>query len=271
MSTIAPSSSRDAIALLQQAASRNTAYGHSRTPQAASNAQADSSPAVVVQLSDEVKATIAKAKADQAVADWLDQQIAAAKSTATGGTTWKVASASDAELPAFEDIIGPAQETAGTVDLNDPAASLKDPAGYLRAIEAAHVRPDGSVESWTETKTDIFNVPSTPQEIDHWYETKGQSLIAWAQAVPSEGETGLAQAIQNRSVTIQDARDIPGLNYHNSFTYQGGEGGSGGSSTFSWNQQLPIFKHPSVHYLIGGDGTITSWKTPQATNVAASS
>jgi hypothetical protein len=248
MSMIAPSAGGDVTALLQQAASKSIAYRQSRTSQTDSDAQDDSSPATVVELSDEAKAIIARAEVDQAVADWLDQQLAAARSSAISGATWRSASAS-----------------------SDPAASLKDPAGYLKTQQTAHIRSDGSVGRWSETKTDIFNVPSTPQEVDQWYETQGQSLIVWAEAVPSEGETGLAEAVRNRSVTIQDARDIPGLNYHNSFTYQGGEGGSGGSSTFSFNQQLPIFKDPNVHYLIGGDGTIISWKTPRATNAAASS
>jgi hypothetical protein len=104
----------------------------------------------------------------------------------------------------------------------------------------------------------VFNVPSTPEDIDQWYETQGQQMLALAQAFPAS-MPGLAEAIQSRTVTLTDARDIPGLNFRNSFTFQGGEAGSGGTSSTSFNSNLPMFNDPNVGAVIQDNGTVISW------------
>src|SRR5262249_40855700 len=140
----------------------------------------------------------------------------------------------------------------------DPNAIVDNPAAYQLGQQAAHTNADGTVQTWSTSASDVFNVPSTPQDINQWYQTQGQQLLAEAQASP-QSMPGLAQAIQNRTLTFTDARDIPGLDFHNTISFQGGEGGSGSGSSISINSSLPMFHDPNVQYQIMGDGTVLSW------------
>jgi hypothetical protein len=102
----------------------------------------------------------------------------------------------------------------------------------------------------------VFNVPSTPQDVNQWYQTQGQQMLALAQAFPSSFP-GMAEAIQNRTLTFADARSIPGLNFQNWYAAEGGESGAGAS----FNSSLPMFQDPSIHYQVMNDGTVLSWPT----------
>jgi hypothetical protein len=128
---------------------------------------------------------------------------------------------------------------------------------------AAHKQADGSVTSFTKTESDVFVVPSTPEQIDYWYQTDGRGLVAGAQFFREEAATGIAQAVQNREITIQNAKDIPGLNFHNTMIFQGGEGGASLNGTSSYNQNADIFKDPTMNYRVSGNGTVISWKKPE--------
>jgi hypothetical protein len=116
--------------------------------------------------------------------------------------------------------------------------------------------------------SDVLTPISTPQQIDNWY--KWQDAIIAAQNSPFEGSNTFAQAIQNRQVTFQSAADIPGLNFHNTYTFQGGEGGCSVNETFSYNHDAAIFHDPTTSYAVWSDGTVLSWKNPpeSATTIA---
>jgi hypothetical protein len=125
----------------------------------------------------------------------------------------------------------------------------KDRDGYLAALKAAHTGPDGTIESFSKTVNDVFDVPSTPQDVNDWYNTWGQTLVAGAEFFPEEAATGIAQAAQNRTIKIQDAQDTPGLDLHNTLTFSGGEGGSSINGTASYNRVL--------------NGYVISWAKPE--------
>ena len=68
----------------------------------------------------------------------------------------------------------------------------------------------------------------------------------------------LAQAVENHTVTLLNAFDIPGLDFHNSLTIQGGESGAENSWSVTYNHDAAIFKDPTTNYEIGDDGTVIS-------------
>jgi hypothetical protein len=124
---------------------------------------------------------------------------------------------------------------------------------YLQAQQAAHTQADGTVQGWSTSASDVYNVASSAQAIE-------PQLLSLAQAFP-DSYPGLAQAIQNGKVTVTSAQNIPGLNFQNSFTFEGGEGGSGGSSEVSFNSSLPTFHNPNVQTVVMDNGTVVSWPT----------
>lgn len=208
-------------------------------------------PAVVVDLSDRAKALLERNKADQLVADQLAQRLASAKDDGKSGSTSK--STADDTTKLFDSLSG-----QGTPE------GIKDLGDYMASRMEAHRQPDGTIASFTETVTDSFQVPSTAQEIDEWYRSEGQAIIIGAQQIPEEAATGIDEAVRNRSVTIQNAKDIPGLNFHNTVTFQGGEGGGSGNGTFSYDHDAAIFKDPTTSYRVYSNGTVISWKPPAA-------
>ncbi len=203
-----------------------------------------------INLSDQAKALLAQARANQLAANKLE---AFSQSTQNNGRTQGPTAPSNAPLSSA------GQRGNSTWD---PNASIDNRGAYQQAQQAAHTRADGTIQSWSTSASDVFDVPSTPQEIDQWYQsTQGQQILALAQAFPGS-MPGLAEALQNRTVTIADARDIPGLNFHNTVTFQGGEGGSGGSSRVSFNSSAPLFQDPNIRYEVMDNGTVITWKNP---------
>lgn len=129
-------------------------------------------------------------------------------------------------------------------------------AAYLQAQQAAHIQANGTIQSWSTSASDVFNVASSVQQIE-------PQLQALAQAFPSS-YPGLTQALQNGTVTVTSAESIPGLDFQNSFAFEGGEGGSGDSSEVSFNSSLPMFNNPNVQTVIMDNGTVVSWPTSSA-------
>jgi hypothetical protein len=221
--------------LLSNAASpatdTNTPAAKTTSDPTASSTSRD--PVDTVDLSDRAKATLARAKIEQTAADKL---AALAQSLSNSG--------------------GKSGSTAKAV------SGEGDRDSYLAALKAAHTGPDGTVESFSKTVNDVFDVPSTPQDIDDWYNTEGKILIAGAQLFPEEAATGIAQAVQNRTIKIRDAKDIPDLDLHNTLTFSGGEGGSAINGTSSYNHDAAIFKDPNTNYRVF-NGYVISWAKPE--------
>jgi hypothetical protein len=231
-------------------------------------------PATTVSLSDHAKAVIAKAQADQAVATRLAAQIAASKSAGKNGQM--------STGPTFEQIVASAKQSqAPQSGQTSPAASnasgqasptsgyVFDNAAYQSEQQQAHTNADGSVTSWSQTFRDVLTVPTSPADINDWYNTQGKQLATANEEAPT-GSADLVQAIQSRSLTFSSAADIPGLNFHNTFSYSGGEGGGGGGANYTYNSNAAIFSDPKSNYLVLTTGTVISWAKPQAANSTAS-
>lgn len=217
----------------------NSAYGSSAAPvnqigdpPNGGNAITDS-----VDLSDNAKAFLARAQSDQAALEEL---------TGSYGAPNGIASAGQAP-PGYS--------------ITSAISNTDNQLAYLQAQQAAHTQADGTIQSWSTSASDVFNVASSPQQIE-------PQLMALAQAFPGS-YPGLAEAIQNGTVTVSDARNVPGLNFQNSFAFQGGEGGSGNSSEVSFNSSLPMFNSPNVQTVVMDNGTVVSWPTTAAQQTAS--
>jgi hypothetical protein len=265
VSTIASTASSSAYAAALARLLGNTDSSTTSNLVQASQATAETSshtspsnPTDILDLSDRAKAMLERASANKLADEKLDAFLQATRNS--GDVQGSIAPPSSFDL-----LSNLGQQGNSTWD---PTTYIDNPGAYQQEQQGAHTRADGTIQSWSTSASDVFNVPSTPQDIDQWYQTQGQQVLALAQAFP-DSMPGLAQAIQNRTVTFSDARDIPGLNFQNSFSFQGGENGSGGSEMTSFNSSLPIFQDTNVHYQIMGDGTVISWKIPAASQTAA--
>lgn len=89
-------------------------------------------------------------------------------------------------------------------------------------------------------------------------------MLVSVKAFPSSFPGGLADAIENRTLTFASAKDIPGLNYHNWYSFQGGETGTGGASGASFNSQNAIFSDPNVHAQLFSGGIVAFWPSSSA-------
>jgi hypothetical protein len=222
-------------------------------------------PVDSVNLSDYAKATLARAQTDQVAADKLAAQVQAAKDPTGKNTTPKTNSNNGQSL--FDQLTGRNQSQQPS---STPASAIDFVEATAAALTAAATRPDGSVGNYSKQVNDVFTPISTPQQIDNWYKTTGQLLVDSAQFFPDDYKTSLAQAVQTRQVTFQSAADIPGLDLHNTYTFQGGEGGGGNSAAYTYNRNAAIFSDPTTNYMVGGDGTVISWKKTPASTTATS-
>jgi hypothetical protein len=262
MSAIAAvnSSATSAVAsLLSDTASAATAAGTAADKTTQATAESSSrNPVDIVDLSDRAKAILERNKVDQLVAERLAQQVVSSKD---GGKT--KAATSSSSTGESSKLFGALSGSSASPSKGAPSGSFRDLSAELTSMVAAHKQADGSVTSFTKTESDVFVVPSTPEQIDYWYQTDGRGLVAGAQFFREEAATGIAQAVQNREITIQNAKDIPGLNFHNTMIFQGGEGGASLNGTSSYNQNADIFKDPTMNYRVSGNGTVISWKKPE--------
>jgi hypothetical protein len=222
-----------------------------------------SSPADTVNLSDHAKAMLALARSQQATADQLNAQFQAARDANRENLAPETVSDPQTTTDNVDSLfaklsgIAQSQQSGSTWD---PNSYIDNSGDYLQAQQADHTQADGSIESWSTSASNVFNVPSTPQDVDQWYQTQGQQMLALAQAFPSSFP-GMAAAIQNHTLTFTDARSVPGLNFQNWYTSEGGESGAGGGAGASFNSSLPMFQDSNVHYQVMNDGTVLSWPT----------
>jgi hypothetical protein len=257
--TTASSSTTSAVAsLLSNAASFattdvGTPAKATATDPAASSASRD--PVDAVDLSDRAKATLARAKSEQAAADKLATLVQTLKGHGSDETK------SGAHEASPQDIF---QKLSGSV------ATTKDLEGYLDSLTAANKNSDGTYNSFTTTVDDVFTGPSSPQQIDDWYKNEAQVVTEGAKVFTNEDYQVYAQAVLNHTVTVQSAKDIPDLNFHNTWILQGGEGGRSINGTSSYNHDASIFKDPTTNYIVSGDGTVISWPKPSATGTTTS-
>ena len=100
--------------------------------------------------------------------------------------------------------------------------------------------------------------------MDGWYAQEEKRQL-WAQREwPWAFEPDLLKAVQERNVTVQNAFDIPDLNFKNTTIFEGGEIGGSVNNEFSYNKDSAIFKDPAMHYRVSSNGTVMSWPKTQA-------
>jgi hypothetical protein len=262
IATAANSSAYSAVALLlsNAASSATTGASAATTASGAAASSASSPPVDTVNLSDNAKATLARAQSDQVAADKLAAQVQAARDPTGKNTAPKTSSSNGPSL--FDQLTGRGQSQSSSAGDFESAT--------LTALLNTHTLSDGSVQSFSVTASDVLTPVSTPRQIADWYKTNATSLINDAQSSPSAGSISLAQAVQNHQVTFQSAADIPGLDFHNTYTFQGGNGGSSVNQTFTYNQNAAIFQDPTNNYLVSSDGTVISWpKMPAGATATA--
>jgi hypothetical protein len=230
-------------------------------------ASVSGNPTDILDLSDNAKATLARAKVDQVAADKLTAQVDAAtpggkapKANASGGTSL------------FDKLSGRAQQAGNSPPVPGSLASFELAGGGASAgfSDYAQALGKASPQGFSQTLSNVVAVPSSPQEIAAWYQNDGKSTLLGAQAWPEDYPPGLAKAVTSQSLSFLSANDIPGLNFQNTITIQSAGAGVGGSDVYTYNHNAAIFSDPATSYLVQGDGTVLSWKTPPTTGTTAS-
>jgi hypothetical protein len=264
------------------AATPQTSPSSSETPAAASSNLSDS-----LDLSDHAKATLARAQQDQIAADKLQAFLQSARDSKGAGNSSSPSQGSNQSsnqapnnvTKAFDQLTGqtPPQGQQGSVLA--PGQSFNDFIETQFATLKANAKlPDGTIGNYSETFNDISFTPTTPEAIDNWYQTNGQAAIQTAQDIaqfapgsPQAINAAIyAQAVENHALTFLNAFDIPGLDFHNSLTIDGGEHGGQNNWSATYNHDAAILHDPTTSYAISSGGTVITWKNPQAADITAS-
>ena len=259
------------------AATPRTGPSSSKTPAAASSAPSDS-----LDLSDHAKATLARAQQEKIAADKLQAFLQSARNsngankTSVPNQSPNPSQASDDVTKIFDQLTGRAQaptQTQGPAQTQQVSQSLDDfYTAQFAKLKANAKLPDGTIGNYSETFNDISFTPTTPEAINNWYQTQGQAVIQTAQDLAQQipgtpqaiNAASYAQAVENHTVTFLNAFDIPGLDFHNSLTIDGGEHGGQSNWSVTYNHDAAILHDPTTNYAIGGNGTVIAWKNPQA-------
>ncbi len=292
MSAIATSGTSSGLSAVAQFLANSVSTAAAATPQAGPSssgtpAAASSNLSDSLDLSDHAKATLARAQQDQIAADKLQAFLQSARDSKGAGNSSSPSQGSNQSsnlapnnvTKAFDQLTGqtPPQGQQGSAPA--PGQSLDDfLTAQFKALEANAKLPDGTIGNYSETFNDISFAPTTPEAIDNWYQTNGQAAIQTAQDIaqfapgsPQAINAAIyAQAVENHTVTFLNAFDIPGLDFHNSLTIDGGEHGGQNNGSVTYNHDAAIFKDPTTSYAIGGNGTVISWKIPAPSGAASS-
>lgn len=246
--------------MLRDTLSPSAAPVSGKTPEARSNTPKDT-----VELSDYAKTMLTRSRTERAAANKLAALVAEVVLNGKGQTANKTGIKPDDDGTAlFKALTGQLATSAISGNATEPKALSEinpaDVGAYMNALLAAHTRPDGTTERFSVTVHDAVKVPSTPEEIDQWFATDGQSYVVGASQVNNPEYSIMAQAIQNRTMKIQNAMDIPGLNFRNTIIYEAGGIGASVNGTYSYNRDADIFKDPTMSYSVSSMGIVLSWK-----------
>lgn len=213
-------------------------------------------PIDTIDLSDRAQTILARAKIEKVAANKLALQVQAAKGSGKATGTNPTSSGGFKLGGDSSDGSAPGSGTA--------SASFAQLSGYLDRLIDDHRGSDGTVSSFTKTINDYFTVPSTSEDVSDWYKNEEESAAQAAAAEPDPALKAKAeaylQAVRDRQVTVVSASDIPELNFHNTWTLQGAEGGSSINFTSSYNHNASIFKDPATTYFVNGNGSVVVWK-----------
>ena len=219
-----------------------------------------------VELSDYAKTMLARAKTERAAATKLAALVAEVvlNGNAKASNKTSVKTDADSVTALFKALTGQSvsSQSSSVADSAQPLSDV-DPADrveYLKALAAANRGADEKVKSYRVEVRDVVKVPSAPAEIEQWFNTDGQSYVIGASQVNDPEYNIMAQAIQNRTLKVENALSIPGLNFHNTIVFAGGENGGSVNDTFSYNRDADIFKDPTMNYIVNSNGVVLSWK-----------
>ena len=140
-----------------------------------------------------------------------------------------------------------------------------------RLIES-HRNADGTVRNYSAVARDVLTPATSAERISDWYKVDGQAFVQLAQerGPTDEWSTSLAAAVQSHEVTFNSAADFADLNFHNTYRFEGGEGGGSANVDHTYNRNASIFSDPAKHYMVISDGTVVSWKKAAGTAAASS-
>jgi hypothetical protein len=237
-------------------------------PQAAqSSASPSSGPSDSVDLSDHAKALLAQAQQDQVLANKLQSLLQSAKNPNSNSDSSDSGQSSDDNvLQVFDQLTGQSQSQTGSssyVSLNDCLNV------YANDLADQNTGPDGTVGGFSQTLHDVeLTAPSTPQQISTWYNSLDTKALAGAAQAWPDNDPGLAEALASHSVTFLNASEIPDLNFHNTISIQGGDGGVSINESYTYSHNAAIFSDPTTSYKVLDDGTVLAWKKPSGTGTA---
>lgn len=271
IATLGSSSGLRAVAQLLSNSASSTTSGVAQTGQLTaldSSAGPASAPSDSLNLSDHAKAVLARAKADGVAADELQAFLQSARNPNGTGNAPASKPASNDGTRIFDQLTGRTQSQPP----GDAAATPEDPvSGNLTALVKANTNADGSVSNFSVSVNDVLNPVSTPQDIAAWYNANTAGIVNETKTYLSDSGLSFIQAVQDHQLTFQSAADIPGLDFHNTYTYQGGENGASANETFTYNHDAAIFQDPTTNYEVVSNGTVISWKGTPASAPASSS
>jgi hypothetical protein len=225
------------------------AQGNEKSGQPSAGSTADS-----LDLSDHAKAILVRAKTDQVAADKLTAFLQSAKESVTGKPA---APASKDGTQIFDSLTGRNRSSSAG---GEPSSAGEFEDAVLDRLIESHRNADGTVSDYSAVARDVFTPATSAEQVSDWYKTNGQAWIDSAQARPTEWGTSLAAAVQAHEVTFHSAADFADLNFHNTYTFEGGEGGGSANVNFTYNQNACIFNDPNNNYMVSSDGTVVSWK-----------
>ena len=255
--TIGSSSRDDLAALLRADTSFQVAKPQNQGPDAAPSKDAD--PATIVDLSDSAKAMLERNKADQLVADQLEQQLADAKGDGKSDSTSKLPADDAAEL--FGSLSGrstpqngqtpegvkdfgnytAAARTANTDTLDSSGPKLTpDTATIVSLSPQAQAAIDNSDDPAADESTFgdhvVLQAAHTGGELAAIRQKGRETLLLTAvQQENPKGADTLRAALANGTVKTQMAADVPGVNYKTQVSYTQGLLGRSETHTATFN------------------------------------
>ncbi|MDR3515536.1 MAG: hypothetical protein P4M00_06955, partial [Azospirillaceae bacterium] len=115
---------------------------------------------------------------------------------------------------------------------------------------------------WSTTLTDVYTGPANlqdPQQVASWYENPNNIAMAKIDAESSDKDSqDYAKAFANRTLKIQNAYNISGLDYHNSYTYSNNGLGNGETTSVTYNS-TPEMLDGKNRFSISGGGEYITW------------